>query len=135
MQPNDNNPQQLAYDLRQGYAKIVTEHLVDIYSARKESDYPSYFKALENLYTVVFHKIEKEEDKRIKKSKSFKPYSTLAKEFINLTYKYPQVYLDTTKSGVSSLFESSLRQMERHLYKMMNEANMFGSNYSTEGLG
>lgn len=126
--------QQLAYDLRQGYAKLVTEHMVDVYMARKESNYPDYFKALENLYTIVAHKITKPEKAGKKDNKKFKTYLELSAEFIKLSSTYPDVYFGRSKNKEVSLFEMALRIMERHLYAMMDEGKMFGATKDRRGL-
>lgn len=133
MQNNDFN-QNLAYDLRQGYALLVREHLVDVYMARKDSKYPDYFKALENLYTIVAHKINKPEKDGIKNKKSFKTYNMLSTEFIKLAQAYPSVYGGSEKSSAITYFEVALRDMEKHLYSMMDKAKMFGSSRTIEGL-
>lgn len=133
MQNNDFH-QQLAYDLRQGYARIVNEHMVDIYMARKESEYPEYFKALENLYTIVAHKISKPEKEALKNKKSFQTYEILSKRLKELAGKYPSVYSGQAKSREVTYFEVALRDMEKHLYAMMDKAKMFGSSRVVEGL-
>lgn len=49
---------ELAYDLRQKYAQIVGDNLEAISQARTEKDYPEYFRALENLFTIIKHKFK-----------------------------------------------------------------------------
>jgi len=48
----------LAYDLRQKYAEIVGLHLETVTRARIDKDYPLYFQALEDLFTVIKHKFK-----------------------------------------------------------------------------
>ena len=58
---NTSNPygDQLAYDLRQRYAKIVGDHMELIAQARIDRNYSEYFVAIENLFVVVRHKFKK----------------------------------------------------------------------------
>ena len=137
-EPNNNA---LAYDLRQGYAILVNNHLMDVSMARRNSDYPGYFRALENLYTVVAHKIDSKEKAKLrmikKKNKvsNFKTYQELSQELIKLAQTYPEVYQGKVQEHQSVfLFETLLRKIERHLWKFMDEAGMLGKSNKVEGL-
>lgn len=134
---------ELAYDLRQGYAKLVGEHLIDIAYARKERNYPKYFKDLEDLYTIIAHKIsdvEEKERKNLKKDEKekYKNYEKLRSEFIKHANDFPQAYAikkeDKNPEHVGKI-EGSLRAIERYLYRMMDKAKMFGGKGFSEGLG
>jgi hypothetical protein len=137
-QPLDISQGNMAYDLRQRYAKIVGDHLEDITEARKNRDYPEYFRALEDLYTIVFHKFKTKKDKKDKEEKkntSKENYETLKKNAVALSNKFSSAWLgqgnDPKEIGQ---IESALRAMERFLYFKMNEASMFGSKRDMEGL-
>lgn len=126
-----NFGQDLAYDLRQRYAKIVGDHLEDITEARKNNDYSHYFKALEDLYTITRHKFKKKKDKEEKK----KGYKKLRQNAINISNNYSDAWSgNSTDPEDIAKIEEALRAMEEWLYLKMDEANMFGSKRDTEGL-
>lgn len=130
---------QLAYDLRQRYAKIVGDHLEDIAEARKSKIYPEYFNALEDLYVIVKHRFKtkkKKEDKNEeKKEESKENYDTLRKELIKVANEYSSTWSGTSKDPEETgKIESALRKIEMFLYYKMNEAGMFGTKRDQEGL-
>jgi predicted Zn-dependent protease len=123
-----NAPTDLAYDLRQIYAKLVGEHMLDISEARKADNFYTWFKALEDLHTIVKHKFKhKKEDE--------KEYNDTRDKVTKLANKYPSSWLGTSKSSVEvSLIEEALRQLEELLYDKMNDAKMFGESGRIAGL-
>ena len=135
----------LAYDLRQRYAKIVGDHLEDITQFRKERRYSDYFRALEDLYTIVQHKFKNPTEKKtiiIKKkgSKDTKKevnysYSDLRNDITNISTECPYGRSgEGTNPNEIAKIETALRNAEMFLYKKMDDANMFGSKRETEGL-
>jgi len=142
---------ELAFDLRQKYAEIVGVHLEAVSMARISKDFPDYFRSLDNLFTVVKHKFKKkktaeeednipEEEKAKKKDKEEKKtplerYNILRGEAIKMANEYPNAFLKRTEtpSEVSKV-ESSLRAMEEFLFKVMDDAKMFGSVGYNEGI-
>lgn len=134
----------LAYDLRQIYAnEIVGTHLKLCTQHRINGNYQEYFKSLENLYTVVRHKFKGKKDKDLeddeeeKKNKTdLEIYKEIRTKAINVCNKYRHVYLNEspgTNDEVGEV-ESALREIEQYLYKVMDKANMFGSQASNRGL-
>ena len=118
----------LIYDLRQYYANIVGQHLVDVMEARKERNYQKYFIALEDLHTVISHKA-------LKKLKDRKIYRKLKKDFIIISNKNTSAYLgQSTSAKEVAEIEIGLRKIERFLYKKMDMANMMGSQRDDRGL-
>jgi hypothetical protein len=118
----------LAYDLRQTYAKIVGEHLLDIAEARKADNYYVWYKALEDLHTIVKHKF------KIKK-KDEEDYNTARDKVTGLANKYKNAWLGVSKEAKErSLIEEALRQLEEFLYLKMSEAKMFGEGGKISGL-
>jgi len=129
----DSDDSNLAYDLRQRYANLVAVHLERIASSRFIKNYPEYFSCLEDLYTVVEHKIK--EDKNKTNKKDIISYDNLKKSFFDLASKNAEAYLGRSKSPEQVLkIENILRKMERYLYRVMDEANMFGSIRDDAGL-
>ena len=146
----DNNPTELAYDLRQKYAEIVGMHLEAVAYARLEEDYPDYFKALENLFTIIRHKFkkkkeegddyegdtqDKEEDKDKEKKSPIDKYKELKKVAIGFANKYQNTFLGRTQTPKekSEIF-GSLRSIEMFFYEVMDKAKMFGSTGYNEGM-
>jgi hypothetical protein len=118
----------LAYDLRQTYAKIVGEHLLDIAEARKADNFYIWYKALEDLHTIVKHKFKS-------KTKDEKDYNDTRDKVTRLANKFTGAWLgksiDPKQRGE---IEEALRQLEEFLYLKMSEAKMFGEGGKTPGL-
>jgi len=129
---------ELAYDLRQMYAKIVGEHLEDIAQARKADNYSIYYKSLKDLYVIVKHKFKtkKAEDEETgEKINDHERYNRLVKKAVEVANKHPKEWLGTTKGPEAcSLIEVALNNIEMFLYAKIDGANMFGSNKRIEGL-
>lgn len=142
----------LAYDLRQKYAEIVGTHLEVVSRARMGKDYPAYFQALEDLFTVVKHKFKKKkrEDSEEgyektynnkkkkgdgKKLTDLERFCELRQEAINKANEHKTVYLGQTEEPkqVAEL-EVTLRDMEMFLFYIMDGANMFGRTGYNEGM-
>ena len=137
----------LAYDLRQKYAEIVGIHLEAVTRARMVCDYPNYFKALENLYTVVRHKfkekkvkdeivdISKKKAKKEIKKTDIEKFNDLRTVAITIANKYNLAYLGQTQdpNEIAEL-EKSFRAMEMFLFKVMDDSKMFGSLGYNEGM-
>jgi predicted nucleic acid-binding Zn-ribbon protein len=118
----------LAFDLRQIYAKIVGEHMLDISEARKSDNLYIWYKALEDLHTVVKHKF-----KHLKEDE--KEYNTTRDKVTALANKYKNSWLNINKDGgEASQIEEALRQLEELLYSKMSEAKMFGEGGKIAGL-
>ena len=117
---------ELAYDLRQIYAKLVGDHLNDIASARKADNYSVYFKSLKDLYIVTQHKLTKED--RIE-------YKKLMTYAMDLANKYQPEFIGEGKDSKGcALIEDSLNEIEMFLYGAIDEANIFGAKWDDEGL-
>ena len=127
---NDNNTtygQDLAYDLRQIYAKIVGEHLQDIAEARKVDNFYAWYKNLEDLHTIVKHKFKTDKDET--------DYQNKLTVLVKLANSYPNVWTGGSKDAVPfSEIDKAVRDIEMFLYEKMNEAKMFGSSGRIEGL-
>ena len=125
---NVQAPTDLAYDLRQTYAKIVGEHLLDIAEARKADNYYIWYKALEDLHTIVKHKFKSEK-------KDETEYNTTRDKVTNLANKYKNAWLGKSlEPKERGLIEETLRQLEEFLYLKMSEAKMFGEGGKISGL-
>jgi len=130
---------EMAYDLRQRYAKIVGDHLEDIADARKNKDYPEYFKALEDLYTIVKHKFKtkKKEEKTKKTSNSdeIETYDSLKENACKIANTSSQSWIGQSFNAEEiGKIETALRKIEMFLYEKMSEANMFGNKREQEGM-
>lgn len=115
----------LAYDLRQRYAKVVGDQLEVIVFFRRERHYHEWFRALEDLYTIVAHKI-KDEDKE---------YDTIRNKIIIISNSYPESWKGGNQRPIEvGKIEDALREMERLLYEKMNDVGMFGVTWDDDGL-
>ncbi len=137
---NPEASQELAYDLRQRYAKIVGDQLEEVTYARKERLYPAWFKALEDLYTITEYKfkLSKEEKQELKNDNSkfeLKRYTNLKKELIEVANRRTETWKGKVidPEAVAEI-EKALRNIEEWILFKMNEVNMFGSKRETEGL-
>jgi len=122
----------LAYDLRQRYAEMVAEHLIDIAIKRKQKNYPAWFNALEDLECVINHKF-----KTNKKGKHTDEdgYIKLKKVAIEMANKHKNAFLGRTSEPQHiSEIQTSLRNIEKYLYGVMDGAKMFGSSWDGGGL-
>jgi hypothetical protein len=121
----------LAYDLRQRYAKLAGDHLEIVSLYRRERNYPEYFRALEDLHTVIAHKFKANSNKDDRDK-----YSKLRTNAINKANEHTSAWLGNGSNNQEvAEIEESLRAIERFLYEMMDEAHMFGTGFSDdEGL-
>ena len=128
----------LAYDLRQKYAEIVGVHLETVTRCRMALDYPGYFKALENLHTVVAHKFKTKREKKKGEEEQFtddERYKQLRSKAIEVANKFPMAYLGKTQNpNEVAEIEGSFRKIERFLFRVMDGSKMFGSNWDGGGL-
>lgn len=125
---NADEDKDLAYDLRQHYAKIVGLHFDLVAEARIKNNYPDYFKALEDLYLVVKHKFkDKDVDSR--------DYKVLKDKAVTIMNRYKNIYFGFSRDpkGIEEL-SASLREIEGFLWEKTDEANIFGGKYDDEGL-
>lgn len=114
---------ELAYDLRQIYAKLVGDHLNDIASARKADNYSVYFKSLKDLYIIVQHKFSDDDRKE---------YKVLMTKASGIANKYSMEFTGEVKDPKNcAMIEEVLNEIEMFLYKKTDEANIFGKGYIT----
>lgn len=119
--------QDLAYDLRQYYAKIVGEQLAEVSEARKADNFYVYFKTLEDLHTIIKHKFKHEKEDEA-------AYNNKVKEITKLANASPNAWGGRDKGEKYAEIENALRDIEMFLYKKMNDAKMFGTSGRVEGL-
>lgn len=132
----------LPYDLRQVYGvDLVGEHLKDIARARKSDDYANYYKSLNDLYIIVYHKIKekkvsvKDESGKAKILTAAEYYKELLNQAVVAANQYPNewTHKDKTPEGCA-VIETALNAIEMFLYEKMEEAKMFGSSKTVAGL-
>jgi len=137
--------QDLAYDLRQRYAKIVGDHLEDVSTARRERKYSDYFRALEDLYVITQHKFKnktnevrvtiKKKGAKDKIEKRTISYETFRAKIIAISNEHSHAWKgEGTDTKEIAEIEKALRDAEKFLFSKMDDANMFGSKRETEGL-
>lgn len=127
---NPQIQQDLAYDLRQRYAKLVGDHIEDVAIARKNRNYSEYFRSLDDLYTITKHKFKAKTSKEKKIT-----YGDLRKKAIDIGNEYHDAWNgNNSDSEAIAKIENALRNMEMFIYARMDDAKMFGSKRDTEGL-
>lgn len=143
---------ELVYDLRQKYAEIVGFHLEKVAEAKINRLYPEYFRALEDLFTVIKHKfrakkktpedeeeyeptyVKKEEENKDKKT-DLDLYYELRQFAIDKANEYENAFLGRTDDPEEiAQIEKSLREVEMFLWYIMDKAKMFGSYSSNRNL-
>lgn len=128
----DTAGETLAYDLRQRYAEMVAEHLIDIAIKRKSKNYPAWFSALEDLEVVINHKFKKNTKKKQDDETGYLNLRSLA---IKKANQYNLAFLGTTTEPQHlAEIQKALRDIEKFLYKVMDNAKMFGSTWDGGGL-
>ena len=125
---NDNEPKELAYDLRQIYAKILGEHLIDAADSRKKYDFYSWYKSLEDIKTITKHKFKEKE-------KAIINYNKLVEKITALANKYPSTWKGEARPPKEvAEIENALRALEEFLYEEMQKGKVFGDSYRIAGL-
>ena len=120
--------QEIAYDARQGYAKLVNMNMEMVFNSRVNQNFYSWFKALEDLKTLTLHHWKKKEEVLI-------VYNNKIKLIVELSNKYPQTWKNTNSQQEQiGLIESSLRDLEEFLYEQMKRGKIFGENQRVEEL-
>ena len=126
----DKEGESLAYDLRQRYAEMVAEHLIDIAIKRKAKNYPAWFTALEDLECVISHKFKKN-----KGTDDEEGYIKLKQLAIDKANEYSQAFLGVNSEPKEiAEIQKTLRDIEKFLYKVLDNAKMFGCVWVGGGL-
>jgi hypothetical protein len=128
MDGTDYENKELAWDLRQIYARLVGVHLVDCSDARNEGNFYKWFKALENIKTIVKHKFKK-------KTEAVKEYDKLVGIVKDLANKNKTTWEGMNKNAREVfLIDKALRDLEEFLWDEMEKGGVFGEKYQTRGL-
>lgn len=118
----------LAYDLRQIYARLLGEHLIDASDARKANNFFNWYKALEDIKTISAHKFKD-------KIKAIETYNKKIVEIKKVANLYPNVWLGKTKvADQIEKIEKLLRDLEEFLYSELEKGKVFGESARTPGL-
>ena len=124
----DDTAQTPAYDLRQIYAALLGEHLLDAAEARKSNRYYDYYKALEDIKTITAHKFKKKEEALLE-------YKRLLTIITILATKNQNIWLGKSfDPNINSQIETALRDLEEFLYSEMEDAKLFGEGWRIPGL-
>ena len=121
-------PNELAYDLRQTYARIVGIHLIEAEEAMSENRFYEWFKALENIKTVTKHKWKEPKT-------NLKLYATLVEVIRKIANQYSNTW--TGKAHIPeqmAKIDEVLRELEEFLYAMMQKGKVFGEGSRIPGL-
>jgi len=121
-----NIQSELAYDLRQTYAKILTDDLIKVADARERNDFNNWFEFMVwNLHTEINQKLDKTEREE---------YEKLLTDTTKILNQYPDAYLgnDTTPKNVYAI-KNALKKLETWLKDKMEAHGMYGSKWEDEG--
>lgn len=117
---------ELAYDLRQRYAKEVADNMEFINQYRKDRNWSSYFDAIEDLYIITNFKWKPEDTKG-------KTYASLRNAVATIANIHQHEWIGKgDEADATNLIKAALKDLEMYVYSKMNEANMFGSKYSDD---
>lgn len=122
--------EELAFDLRLIYARIVGIHLIDIIKSRRARDYATWFRNLRSLKIVISHKMKKKSLQDFEKE-----YKEIFDKVIEKINENKTVYFKKSFNpmGIEKI-ESALFEMEELLWYYMDESNMMGSKRVVESL-
>lgn len=114
---DDNN--ELVYDLRQTYAKLLEEILLRIAECRIQKNFVQWFHALDDLHTEISQKFDKDEKQNYEKE---------LLQCVTVLNQYPQAY-NKVSSNVQQQFavKSALKNLELWLKEMMEKKHMYGA--------
>lgn len=122
----DDVSKELLYDLRQYYARIVGEILIQIATARKEKRFMDYYDWLDSLYTEINQKLDVDERKE---------YLNVLKETQDVINKYEQVYLGKLdKNDAKNEIYNALNELDMWLKDKMEAHGLYGRKFDDEGL-
>lgn len=112
---------EMAYDLRQIYANLLGEHLVDAAIARKANNFYGWLKALEDIETIGHHLFQNKDD-------ADKKFKEIKDEISKLANQHEQTWLgnNTTDAAEMEAIDAALRKMEKFLYDELEKGNTFG---------
>lgn len=113
---NSNNPEGLAYDLRQRYAIQLGDLRARILEARSQRDYISWYDLLDCLYVEIASKLKPEEKQE---------YNIMIKS-TNKIIKENWNALNNKKFNGADVY-SSLREINLWINNKMDDNDMFGS--------
>jgi len=113
----DNN--ELIYDLRQTYAKLLDEILTRLSECRIHKDYIRWLEALDDLHTEISQKLKK--DEKIE-------YEKQLRICVSVLNKYPAIYNKQSQEieGVHAV-KSAIKNLELWLKEMMEKHKMYGA--------
>ena len=114
----DNSSKEVAYDLRQGYAKLLMSSLDNIKKYREERDYKNWFEELDGLFIDISMKLHDEEKDG---------YNKMVKELNEHITENPNAY--TNKQIEGSKIYISLKKINMWLLRKMEENDIFGSKF------
>ena len=114
----DNYNSDLVYDLRQYFAKIVGEHMIEIAIARKERNFSEWVKLLECLHTEIRKKLTDDEEKE---------YQEKLSAMATILNEKEQVFngTSTEKDDYAVVF-NTINDLDMWLGIRMEEHGMFG---------
>jgi hypothetical protein len=112
---------ELSYDLRQVYATLILgKAILSVDEARDQKNYELSLTKLRRWYIVSRHNFKKPQEEE-------KEYQKLINNCLAIANKYRGAFLGlSTNKDEIGIVEYSLDQLELFLYRICEEANLFG---------
>lgn len=122
----NGNVEEMSWDLRQTYARLLTEILFKISDARMDLNFIQWFSMLKHLFIEIHQKLNKKE---------IEHYKQVLKDTKSMIKECESEYLGQSKEpkNIEMLFEQ-LSTLEKLLKTYMEEHNLFGSKRTIQGL-
>lgn len=118
---NDEESKELAYDLRQSFAKLLNGILEKSYQYMADRDYKNWFEELDALFIHISMKLKKEEKEE---------YQAMLEDLNSLIKKNPQAYI---KQNIeSNKIYTHLKKINIWLLSKMEQYDIFGSKMEPE---
>lgn len=120
--------EEMAWDLRQFFARYIALHMMDYYRAEIDDDYPKMLKVLLKWHATIWGKINKNGDADEK-------FDELLSKVIEKANQHTTVYLGSSKDPVGTHeLDDSFLKVKGYLISVMEENQMFGARKEFAGL-
>ena len=122
---DDDDGASLKFDLRVVRAKLIGQHIADIYEAQIARDYMGWLRHINLLHTAVHHLVDR----------AVEEYPDLKKQVLEIINKNTNVFLGKSfdPKGVTEV-EEGLLELQRYLLSAMESNGVFGKQEDVSGL-
>lgn len=126
---NDFEDKKLAWDLRAHYVMLIGSSLYRVDEARRDKNYPIWFRELKLLFPRIHSRIDKD------RAKMKQIYERYINNMITLSNKYPKTYFGKSfNSKEVGEIEDVLAEFEHFIYRVLHISQQFGDETNLKGL-